>query len=209
MNKDTLENLKPFLYGKLLGDAYLKKIQDKNSCLKIEHSIKQEEYFLHCYYRIHNFCNKWTRQKRKQVYKGKVTINESLTTYTRKLPVFTELRTVWYINNKKVLPKDIEKYFTEETLAYWLMDDGTTEVVGNYIRVRFCTESFSKEENIKLLNILKNKFNLKAKLLNYKTSINKECYRIEISKKENCEKLFSLVEKFIVPSMKYKIRTSN
>lgn len=59
---------------------------------------------------------------------------------------------------RKILPKDIENFFTVKGLAYWFRDDGYKSKKGLYI----CTESFSLEEIKVLLLILENKFDLKC-----------------------------------------------
>ena len=53
---------------------------------------------------------------------------------------------------------NLEENITSRSLAYWAMDDGYKSANGFY----FCTESYTLEDNFKLCQILKNKFNLAA-----------------------------------------------
>lgn len=66
-----------------------------------------------------------------------------------------------------------------------------------------CTQSFTKEENIFLIKILTEKFNLECKLHQSKDSrySGKIWYYIKIY---NVEHLWKLVKDFIIPSMFYK-----
>lgn len=202
MNKDTLEKLKPFLYGKLLGDAFLSKPKNitHNSRLEIVHSIKQKDYVEHCFNRIHNFCNKPFSRTQKLIYKGEINVYRNYGFKTKAYPVFTELRKNWYID-KKVLPVDLEQYFTLETLAYWYMDDGYIHCKRTNTAIVFCCESFIESDIDRLINILKSKFNIDS----YKDKRNNS-FRIRIGKKDQVETFKNLINPFIIDSMKYKIR---
>lgn len=207
MNTKTLNNLKPFLYGKLLGDANLEKPSygRRQSRLKLEHSIKQKEYILHCYKKLHNFCNKPFDRKRKLIYKNKIRHYETCIVQSKRLPVFTELYNMWY-KNIKTLPCDLEKFFTEETLAYWYMDDGYIHLKSRSSDINFCTQNFNVEDVDILVNLLNKKFNFDATKVCY-TKNNK--YIIRISKKDKVKKFKDLVRPYIITSMLYKIRDCN
>ena len=78
---------------------------------------------------------------------------------TLSLSCFNIYRELFYnLKGTKILPVNIEQLITPKGLAYWFMDDGYKSGKGLYI----CTESFSLNENIILINILKNKFNLEC-----------------------------------------------
>ncbi len=76
------------------------------------------------------------------------------------------------------------------------MDDGYKHSSG----VSLCTDSYTKEEVLLLINILKNKFNLNSNLM--KHGVNN--FRIYI-KKESIENLKTLVKPYFIPSMLYKL----
>jgi ubiquinol-cytochrome c reductase cytochrome b subunit len=75
----------------------------------------------------------------------------------------------WYVfNNKvnkvtKVLPSNIQEYFTPLVLAIWVMGDGCGLKDGGF---KLCSHSFSKEENMVLLNLLTDRYGLKVSLQN-------------------------------------------
>ena len=201
MNNQTLNKLKPFLYGKLLGDANLERPSKdrRESRFKLEHSTKQKEYLLHCYQRLHNFCNNPFDRTRKLIYKGKIRVYHTSILQSQRLPAFTQLFNMWY-GEKKILPNDLEQFFTAETLAYWYMDDGYIHLKERSSDIVFCTDSFSKDECERLIRILKDKFDLEACL--YRT---KNSHRVRIGKKAEVEKFKGVVRSYILPSLAYKI----
>jgi hypothetical protein len=44
--------------------------------------------------------------------------------HTYSLPCFNELRDLFYVENKKVIPSNIGDLLTLEGLCYWICDDG-------------------------------------------------------------------------------------
>lgn len=202
MNNETLNKLKPFLYGKLLGDANLERpsLNRPKSRLKLEHGIKQKDYLLHCYKRIHNFCNKPFFRERKLIYKNEVKHYHTGIIQSQRLDAFTKLYNLWY-NDKKELPIDLEDYFTVETLAYWFMDDGYIHFKTRAVDICFSTHSFSEKSVDRLVFLLNNKFDLNAS----KSPI-KHQFIIRIGHEEKVLKFKELVKPYIIPSMEYKIR---
>jgi hypothetical protein len=94
----------------------------------------------------------------------------------------------------------LEKKFTALSLAYWIMDDGSfNKSNGNLI---LCTDSFSKEDVLRLIHILKTKFHLSCGLINHNK--NKNSYRIRINK-SSIPLLRMLVKSHIISTMQYKL----
>jgi hypothetical protein len=202
MNKSTLNKLKPFLYGKMLGDANLERPTKllKKSRLKLEHSIKQKEYILHCYNKMHNFFNKPFDRERKLLYKGSVRHYKTSILQSKRLDVFTDMYNDWY-KDIKSLPGDLFEYFTAETLAYWYMDDGYIHFKTRSIDICFCTNGFSEKDVDTLVSILNSKFDLQAS-----KSPSKGRFIIRIGHKDKILKFKELVKPYIIDSMVYKIR---
>lgn len=202
MNNETLNKLKPFLYGKLLGDANLERPSEKlpKSRLKLEHSTKQKEYALHCYAKIHNFCNKPFERERKLIYKGEVKHYHTILIQSRRYEVFTELYNSWY-GDIKSLPKDLDSYFTPETLAYWYMDDGYIHFNTRAVSINFCTNGFSEKDVNYLVELLNMKFGLEAS-----KSKSNNSFIIRIGKRDKVIKFKEIVRPYILQSMLYKIR---
>lgn len=70
--------------------------------------------------------------------------------------------------------------------------------------LRLCTDNFTKEEVLILIDVLDKKFGIKANL-NKRTKDNGGvCWRIRISK-HSMDKLISLVAPYFIPEMVYKL----
>ena len=99
---------------------------------------------------------------------------------------------LFYKDKKKRIP-DLK--LDPMMLAVWYMDDGSR---CNKSNVYLNTQQFSKEDQYKLLKLLRD-FELEGTL-----NKDKEYYRIRF-KSSSIPKLFGIIEKHIIPSMKYKI----
>jgi hypothetical protein len=191
---------KNLVIGSTLGDAHLTKPVGKNaeSCFYIGHSTKQKEYIQF----KHEVLNKWVGCK---IYSLFHTLDngkkyETLNFITRRNQKFTELRNQFYGNKKEINIDFIKQNMNPQVLAFWFMDDGY-----NYPDkgCEICSESFSKEENEELIKMLKEMFNINSQL----RRVRKSSYRIYF-KKSDKTKLFEIIQNFVIPSMKYKIESS-
>jgi hypothetical protein len=82
------------------------------------------------------------------------------------------------------------------------MDDGSfSKSKGQII---LCTDSYSKIDVLRLINILLNKFKLSCGLISYSKKNKNLYYRIRINK-SSMPILNKLVKPFIIPSMLYKL----
>jgi hypothetical protein len=89
------------------------------------------------------------------------------------------------------------------SIAHWIMGDGYW--VGETLKI--CTDNFTKEEILLLIDILNRKFDIKARI-NKRTGDNGNIYwRIRISK-SSMSKLISITSPFIIPEMIYKLGLS-
>ena len=133
--------------------------------------------------------------------------HDAISFSTLKYHLFNWVRDDFYkkIDNKyiKIVPKNSYENLTEIGLAFWIMDDGSyNKIKQNLI---LCTDSYSKEDVLKLINILKNKFNLSCGLV--KTIKNKQGkfkYRIRINK-ISIPHLINLTKNHFITSMLYKL----
>jgi len=106
-----------------------------------------------------------------------------------------DLHSLFYNNDKKILPKNLYNLLTPLSLAIWTMDDGDNDKNS----IRYNTQSFSLKEQEILKRLLKEKYQLQANLNKDRNS-----YRLRVNK-ESKAKLIKLISPFIIPSMKYKI----
>ena len=88
------------------------------------------------------------------------------------------------VNNKniKFVPKNSFDNLTAVSLAYWIMVEGSF----NYIKgnLTLCTDSYSKEDVLHLISILRDKLHLSCGIINYKkNNSGLYLYWIRINKK--------------------------
>jgi len=79
---------------------------------------------------------------------------------TVSLAAWNTLHSMWYVNGVKVIPMNIDLLLTPIAMAYWFMDDGGWTGPGIHIN----TNSFTQEDVLRLLNVLKNKYGLKCSI---------------------------------------------
>ena len=123
----------------------------------------------------------------------------SLSFTTRSLPALVEFFVCFYPNGKKVVPENIYHLLTPVSLAHLIMGDGTAVSGG----LRICTDSFTVQDVVRLINVLIIKYRLKCTL--HMTG-NKP--RIYISSK-SMDLLISVIDPYIIPSMQYKLITQS
>lgn len=178
--------------GTLLGDAHAStntKTRGKYS-LQFCQTWWHLDYFLHLFYLFRDYCGAlpYYRLSTKTWY---------FSTYTSEK--FTFYGKYFYDSkSKKRIPKNIGRFLTPVALAYWYMDDGSIKSKQSK-GVILNTHCFKFNEIELLCQVLKNKFELNAK-----PRKQKEGYQIYISG-NSYEKFVSLVNPYILVTMKYKI----
>ena len=65
---------------------------------------------------------------------------------TLSLPCFNQYKSLFYKNNKKIVPINIQELLTPIGLAYWIMDDGSIQNKGLHLN----TYAFNSEDVLKL-----------------------------------------------------------
>ena len=123
---------------------------------------------------------------------------------TKRLSAISNLHQLWYkeMDGKfiKILPLNIEELLTPVGLAHWIMGDGYF-AEGN---VKICTDNFTKDEVLKLVNVLYVKFGIKASANKRTNPDGKVKWRVRISKL-SMNKLISLISPYFIPEMLYKL----
>jgi hypothetical protein len=190
--------LEEIIIGLMLGDLFAEKIkQNSNTRLQFKQSIKNKVYIDHLYSLFKEYCNsepKVTSSIEKRP--GKKEINVSIKFWTLNLPCFNKFREFFYNEDgKKFISSNLENKLTTKSLAYWAMDDGYKSTNGFY----FCTESYTLEDNYKLSEILKNKFNLECGI--HKHTNGHRLYVFSSSK----ERLLELIKPYFINHFYYKI----
>lgn len=87
-------------------------------------------------------------------------IYKSMYVRTLRFSCLNEYHSLFYKDNKKVIPLNIQELLTPRGLAQLIMGDGFLYQGV----VMLCTESFSEEEQELLINTLSEKFGIQARL---------------------------------------------
>jgi hypothetical protein len=196
----TIVKLAPYQYnviiGLLLSDGWLifASKTNKNARLGFLQSFDKASYVLFVFNILSHYCSSNPKIRKRNRY-GK--IYYSLEFLTRSMPCLTELRSIFYPDGIKIIPHDIFNLLTPIALAHMIMGDGTTEKAG----IKICTDSYSIEDIVRLINVLIIKYQLECTVREHK----KNQYRIYI-KKKSMPLLREIVKPYFEPSMLYKIR---
>lgn len=188
--------VRSIIIGLILSDAWLQKRGHWNPRIGFKQSIVNSPYFYHVYYELAYLCAGSTFFA-KSVLRGKVFYNISF--HTRQLPCFMEIFNLFYKTVDKKLVKTIKQdlffYMDYLVLAHWLMGDGSKLNKG----ITLCTNSFTLQEVVLLINILIIKFDIQPTI--HKDNTN---YRIFI-KGQDLNKIKPHIFPYFVDCFLYKI----
>jgi len=190
----------PYLLGVIVGliisdGNLLLKPRAVNAYLQFQQSMSHFPYFYKAFWLCAPLCQGMFKFGTK-LLNG--TVYYFVRFHTRSLPFLTELHTLFYVNGVKVIPDVLIMYYllTPIALAHWIMGDGFWDHPG----VVLCTDSFSIEDNVKLINILKDRYQLDCTL---RSSSNRIYIRAA-----SMPRLRSIVLPYMDYSMLYKIGLS-
>jgi len=186
------------IVGLLLSDGWLSYASANNKYprLGFEQAYSQFSYVWSVYGVFSHYCYSFPRFKtrtRNNIQTSSVTFT------TRSLPCLVKVFNAFYHDGKKVVPENIYNMLTPVSIAHLIMGDGTALSGG----IRIGTYSFTVEDVVRLINVLIIKYRLKCTL----HMIDKRP-RIFISSK-SMDLLISIINPYIVPSMKYKLITQS
>ncbi|MDA2936212.1 hypothetical protein MYX06_03270 [Patescibacteria group bacterium AH-259-L05] len=184
------------LVGTILGDACIESCK-KEDRIQIAHSGKQKDYVFWKY----QYLKDWTLSSpRFMSYKdnrnGKVYSRWRFRTISH--PEFTHYKRIFYRKKIKIIPKDIKKILKSPlSLAVWYMDDGKKrpDCRAAYLD----TICFSEKDQNILIECLKDSFGIDTRL-----HWNGDGHHIYIPFNA-IDRFRKLIEKFIIPSMTYKL----
>ena len=102
---------------------------------------------------------------------------------------------MFYVKRTKIVPLDLYLFIDYEFLGYWIMGDGTK--AGNAIYLQ--TQSFTVEECVFIISVLKYKFNLNCNI-----HMQRKQPTIYISAK-SMKQIKAQLLPYFLPSMVYKL----
>jgi len=121
--------------------------------------------------------------------------------FTRTLPCFTELHSMFYSQGIKVIPDNIYELLTPVTLSHLIMEDGSVQPQGLVI----CTNCYTIEDVIRLMNVIMIRYRLEC-TMQLKRQNKKFEYLIYI-RQGSIPLLYTIIISYIHPSMYYKIHS--
>lgn len=192
-------NILEFIFGSLLGDGHAEK-RSGSTRITFYQEGSHSAYlkWSHNYVANLDYCSsirpKFTTRLNKY---GKIRTILRFRTYS--YTSFNWIQECFYKDYKKILPDCIENYLSPLALAVWIMDDGGKVSSGLHL----ATNNFTKLEVLRLCQILKSKYNLKANIQSAGDKYKKQ-FTIYIPK-ESMQHLTNIVKPYIHSSMKYKI----
>lgn len=188
LNQKHLE----FFVGCVLGDGNLRINNDSiNPSFTCEHSRKQKEYVHYKYSFIKDLNSYIKDHKRKTVDERNNKFYESTVLRTRTNTELKKLYDLFYVNNKKIIQKQLLEYYTPFAMAIHYMDDGYLTQHG----YRIATNCF---DNISILNLIEKfkEYNIECNIHKGNIIYIKSVSKIEFTK---------LIEPYFCDSMKYKL----
>jgi hypothetical protein len=193
-NNDFIFNL-DVITGCILGDASLKK-EHKNGNARFTKTNKHKE---HIEFVANSLFKNSKKHIKPEIRKYK---NKKLTYFrinTNRNKQLTELYHDWYPKSVKIIPKNIK--ITPTVLLHWFLDDGYSYYVNKkYLFVNFCSECFTKKDQLFLCEVINDNFSLNA---NITKCIWGYGYRIRITSKKVHE-FFDIIGKSPIKVFNYK-----
>ena len=153
---------KEALIGIILGDGFIERSKPThNARIRIEQSYPEKSEYLKS---LHELLEPLTAMEptlltRENKKRGIIT--QSLYFRTLAMPCLNYYYELFYKNNVKKIPKNLEELLTARGLAYWIMDDGGKSVHNQTI---LHTRAFSKEDVEYLQTVLNKNFELITRL---------------------------------------------
>lgn len=186
------------IIGLLLSDCWLSYASANNKYPRFgfEQAFSQSSYVWSVFGVLSHYC--YSLPRFKPINRNNIQTS-SVTFATRSLPCLVDFFKSFYLNGKKVIPENIYDLLSPFSLAHLITGDGIATSGG----IRICTDFFTVQDVVRLMNVLIIKYRLKCTLhiTDYKP-------RIFISSK-SMGLLISIINPYIVPSMMYKLITKS
>jgi len=184
------------IIGLLLSDGWLTFSNKKNlnARLGLTQSLAHFKYAWSVFTLLSPYCSSYPISRRRERLG---IISYSIEFFTRSLPCFTEFHSWFYPQGTKIIPDNIYALLTPVALAHWIEGDGYARPHGLIL----CTDSYSIENVVRLMNVLIIKFRVKCTIRVHR----KDQYRIYI-REESMPLIRHIVKPHFSPSMLYKFK---
>jgi len=198
IEKDKLklsEVQREILIGKLLGDGHLETNNGITYRLKIEHSIKQQDYVQWLYQNFKDWV--LTPPKIKTKFLNDKTY-QNIWFNTVFHIAFRYYGKQFYQDKQKVVPKYISRILKSRAMAVWFMDDGSIKSQHHRALI-LNTQGFLIKDQKLLQNALLSKWQIESSLRKQK-----EGWQILITG-ESAIKFAQIIIPYLLPSFDYKL----
>lgn len=197
---------KEALVGIILGDGFLERAKPThNTRLAIDQGYPEKEEYVNSLFELFKPMLSFDLEKPKvyamKPHKKTSNVYQSIRFKTLVHPCLNQYHDLFYKNNKKVVPANLEELLTARGLAYWIMDDGSKTIHG---QTKIHTESFTKTEVEFIQSVLKQKFNLNTRIEQRDKNKRKDQWIIYIQVTQDIL-LKDIVGPYMHKSMLYKI----
>lgn len=184
------------LVGSILGDGTLRTGKKAiNANFKVEHGLKQKDYVFWKY----EVFKEWVSTPPKistRYDENRISYPKSWWFRTLRHPNITIFHKKFYPDGIKIIPDDIENFLDPIAFAVWIMDDGSL----NKGRLDISTYSFKLGEIWLLQEAIFNRFSLGSNYYKDRDKGLRMYFR-----KDETQKLISIISPYIIPNLKYKI----
>jgi len=192
--------LAPYQYGVIIGlilsDGWITLAsKGKNARMGFKRSADRASYVLFVFNLLSHYCSS-SPQLTSGIRSGKR--YHGLQFFTRTMPCITELYFLFYPKGVKSIPQNIYALLTPIALAHLIMGDGVAKKTGLVL----CTDSYSIEDTVRLLNVLITRYRLNSTL---RIAI-KNQYRIYIQQ-DSMASLVKIVSPYMHYTMLYKVKS--
>jgi hypothetical protein len=193
-NIEITKDMDEIIVGTLLGDGYIdcrskskiKKEKD-TAYLVFAHKKEHKDY---CFAKYNSLKTLFNREPKYNIQRRNNVLNESYYAISISSLSLKKYRKIFYIEREKIIPDNIEDYYTKRSLAYHYMDDGYRK--NNQYYLSLCSFSDRSINNLRKL-LLK---------WNIETSLHKK--NILYIKSKSNKNFLEATEEYIVECMKYK-----
>lgn len=184
------------IIGLVLSDGWLSipRPDRKNARLGLKQSSDKAYYVWFVFNILSHYCTRYP-----YLVKGSRlgTLTYGLKFVTQILPCFTELHSLFYWSGLKRIPENIYEILTPVALAHLIMGDGSVQRHGLII----CTDSYSIEDVVRLINVLIIKYRVDCTIRNPKVNQ----YRIYI-RERSMPHIRQIVKLHMCPTMLFKLK---
>src|SRR6266705_62591 len=144
------------IVGMLLSDGSIqlnRKSRSINGCLRFIQSLDRSQYVWFLFNILSHYCSSYPFL----VIRTRAGVKSyGVEFFTRSLSCITELYTLFYVTNVKIIPQNIYELLTPVALAHLIMGDGVARPYG----LQLCTDSYTLADIVRMMNVLTIRYGL-------------------------------------------------